>query len=331
MKKDTPNNIRLGLFVSAGLLILIVSLYLIGKNQNFFGSNFYVRVRFNNISGLVTGNNVRYSGIQAGTVNKIQVLNDTTIEVTLLINKKLKAYIHENTLAAIGNDGLMGNKVINLSPNPLPAPEIAENGLLYTKKTPYADDMMETLSGTNININVLTTKLLSAVDKINNSTALWSILSDTTLPQNIKISMANIKDATVRIKELSGIVDNLARDIQDGKGPAGVLLKDGKAANDLKQAISNINNASKESQLILERVDSVVRMVQHDYSTGNGPIHAALKDSVIVNRINNSLISIEKGTAAFNEDMEALKHNFLTRGYFRKEAKKNKRLHKKNK
>jgi phospholipid/cholesterol/gamma-HCH transport system substrate-binding protein len=70
-------------------------------------------------------------------------------------------------------------------------------------------------------------------------------------------------------------------------------------------------------------------MVHRDYSTGNGPAYTVLKDTAAAARINNSLLSIEKGTAAFNEDMEALKHNFLTRGYFRKEAKKNKKLHKK--
>ncbi|MFI5196908.1 MAG: MlaD family protein [Chitinophagales bacterium] len=325
MTKETLNNIRLGIFVSAGLLILIVSLYLIGKNQNFFGSNFNVRVRFNNISGLVTGNNVRYSGIQAGTVSKIQVMDDTTIEVTLLINKKIKPYIHQNTIAAIGNDGLMGNKVINLTPNRIPAPEIVEGGLLYTKKVPYTDEMMETLSNTNNNVKVLSERLIVTVDKINNSNALWSVLNDTTLPQNLKISMSNIRDATVRIKELSGAIDNMAKDMQDGKGPAGVLLTDKKVAEDMKQAIANINDASKESKVILERADSLVRLVQQDISNGHGAVHAVLRDTALVTKLNNSMTNIEKGTAAFNQDMEALKHNFLTKGYFKKEAKRNKK------
>lgn len=326
MSKNTPNNIRLGLFVSSGLLILIVSLYLIGKNQNFFGSNFYVRVRFNNISGLVAGNNVRYSGIQAGTVSSIEVLNDTTIEVTLLINKKLKKYIHENTLAAIGNDGLMGNKVINLTPNRAPAPEIAEGGLLSTKKVLYTDEMMETLSGTNINVNQLSEKLINIVNKIDNSTALWAILSDTTLPQSVAASMSNIREATQKIKALTGIAQNILTDVENGKGIAGTLLSDKQSAENLKQAIANINDASEKSKIVLEQLDSVVRIVHREIYDGKGPVHAILKDSVLTTRLNNSMANIEKGTAAFNEDMEALKHNFLTKGYFKKEAKKKKKL-----
>ncbi|MGN6567781.1 MAG: MlaD family protein, partial [Flavipsychrobacter sp.] len=68
--------------------------------------------------------------------------------------------------------------------------------------------------------------------------------------------------------------------------------------------------------------DSIVNGLQADMDHGPGAIHAVLRDSALTNKLNNSLSNIEKGTAAFNEDMEALKHNFLLRGYFRRQAKK---------
>ena len=87
MKKNSINNIKLGIFIIAGLFILVVSLYLIGKNQHFFGSNFVLKARFHNVEGLMPGNNVRFSGIQCGTVKDIEIINDTTIEVTMLPSK----------------------------------------------------------------------------------------------------------------------------------------------------------------------------------------------------------------------------------------------------
>ena len=188
--------------------------------------------------------------------------------------------------------------------------------------------MMKTVSGTNSNINVLSQRLITVVDKINNSEALWAVLNDTTLPQNLKVSMSNIRDATVRIKELSEAIDDMAKDMKAGKGPAGVLLTDEKVAADMKQAVANINDASKQSKDILERIDTLVRLVNKDVANGPGTVHTVLKDTMLVSRLNNSMTNIEKGTAAFNQDMEALKHNFLTRGYFRKEAKKNKKVEK---
>jgi phospholipid/cholesterol/gamma-HCH transport system substrate-binding protein len=84
--KQTSNNIKLGVFVLAGLLFLILLLYMIGRNRNLFGRNYVLKARFENVQGLIPGNNVRFAGIQAGTVKKIQILNDTMIEVTMFID-----------------------------------------------------------------------------------------------------------------------------------------------------------------------------------------------------------------------------------------------------
>ena len=53
--------------------------------------------RFDNVQGLVSGNNVRYAGIEAGTVKRVNILNDTTIEVTMLI-EKMNTIIRKNAI-----------------------------------------------------------------------------------------------------------------------------------------------------------------------------------------------------------------------------------------
>ena len=82
MANKGANNIKLGVFVLAGLLVLMASFYMIGKNRNIFGSGFELKVRFNNLNGLMEGNNVLFSGIQAGTVKNITMIKDSLIEVT---------------------------------------------------------------------------------------------------------------------------------------------------------------------------------------------------------------------------------------------------------
>jgi phospholipid/cholesterol/gamma-HCH transport system substrate-binding protein len=303
-------------------LILIVSLYLIGKNQSFFGSNFTLKARFKNVNGLMVGNNVRYSGIQAGTVNKIQVVDDTTIEVSLLINKKMKPYIHNNAVAAIGNEGLMGNKVINITPNKNPGGPVEEGGLLVTKKAGGADDMMETLAATNDNVLLISESLKGTVTRLNNSAALWNLLNDTVIAQNLHVSIANIRSATVQINDFSTSLNSITSDIREGKGTAGALLSDETVADNLKHAVENVNKITVEANNLLARADSIVGQLQHDMNKGQGALHTVLKDTAMVTKLNNSMSNIEKGTAAFSQDMEALKHNVLTRGYFRKQEKK---------
>src|SRR5579871_5679600 len=99
MSATTSGNIKLGLLVLTGLGLLISTLYIIGKNEDIFGSHFELRARFANANGLMAGNNIRFSGIQAGTVKSIRVIDDTTIEATLLIDNALQPYINANAEA----------------------------------------------------------------------------------------------------------------------------------------------------------------------------------------------------------------------------------------
>lgn len=87
MANESRRNIRLGIFVISGTAFLIIALYLIGNKQNLFGSTFSVSARFYNVNGLMKGNNVRYAGIDVGTVESIEILNDTSVNVVMVLEK----------------------------------------------------------------------------------------------------------------------------------------------------------------------------------------------------------------------------------------------------
>src|ERR1700761_6357472 len=145
MPSPISSNLKLGLLVLAGLLLLVSTLYIIGKNENYFGSHFDLRARFYNADGLVVGDNIRFSGLQAGTVRSIRMIDDTSIEAVLRIDKSMRPCIHKNALAAIGTEGLIGNKVVNILPVKSPAPPAEENDLLAAQRQVSTDDMLRTL------------------------------------------------------------------------------------------------------------------------------------------------------------------------------------------
>jgi phospholipid/cholesterol/gamma-HCH transport system substrate-binding protein len=321
MAKQAVNNIKLGIFVIAGLVILIATLYLIGRNQSLFGNNIAVRARFTNVGGLTKGNNVRFSGIQAGNVRDVRLIDDTTIEVTMLIDEKFQPFIHKNAMVVIGNEGLMGNKVINISTNKIPAAPIQDNDLLPTKKEKGTDAMLETLSNTNDNVAVISEDLKQTIRKLNNSAALWNLLNDSSIAYNLAVSLQQIRQAAVRVNEVAAGMNNIVADVQGGKGTVGTLLSDTGVAANLKNAVAHINEASSEADALIGRLDSLVQDVHDGLNDGNGTIYTLLKDTAAKTKLTNSLDNIEKGTAAFSEDMEALKHNFLTRRYFKKQEK----------
>lgn len=314
MKKQLINNTKLGLFVLTGLLFLIILLYMIGRNRSLFGSNYLLKTRFENVQGLIPGNNVRYAGIQAGTVKKLQILNDTTVEVTMIVDTKMEDIIRKDAITSIGTDGLVGNKVVNIVPGELNA-TIAKNGDLLTSKKPIdTDKILSTLSQTNNDVAIIVSGLKNTVERINNSSALWDLLSDDQMVNNIKISAKNIQLATSKASSVSNDVQLLIDGLRKGNGSMGILLKDTILA-------SNLNKTSHNLLLITNQLNSVVSDIQKDINSGKGPANSLFKDTMMVNKINKSLNNIQKGTDGFNQNMEALKKSFLFRGYFRRQEK----------
>ena len=71
MNKDSGFTWKLGMFVVIGLVLFTGTIYFVGKQKNLFGSTFKLKAQFKTVSGLKEGNNVRFSGINVGTVDGI--------------------------------------------------------------------------------------------------------------------------------------------------------------------------------------------------------------------------------------------------------------------
>jgi len=316
------NNVKLGIFVLTGLLVLIISLYMIGKDTNMFGRNYTLRARFENVQGLTAGHNIRFSGIQVGTVKKVKILADTLIEVTMLIDEKMKQFIHKNDVVSLSTDGLMGNHILVITPSRDGSPLAEEGDLLVTRKPVTTDDILATLDQTTKNIAVISDELKITVTRINDSKGIWQLLEDEQMPASLRASVANIRRATAQAGTMANDLQSLITDIKNGKGSLGAILTDTTISYNLNEAALKIQQVGDHATQLADELTRITTGIQQDINTGKGPAHAILKDSALVERLAQSLSNLEKGTDAFNQNMEALKHNFLLRGYFRRLEKK---------
>lgn len=324
MANQGENNIKLGIFVLAGLIVVMVSFYMIGSNTSMFGSRFVLKARFANLNGLMEGNNVLFSGIQGGSVKKIIIINDTTIEVSMLIDSKVKAYIHNNAQAAIGTEGLMGNKVVNIQPVKGNSPMVKNGDLLGAQKLTSMDEMLQTLSKTNNNIATISEALKTTVLKLDTS-AIFDVLNDKNIGISLRSSLKNINNASMNTSEMTHGLNQIVMQIKQGKGAAGVLLTDTVFAGNLKTSVFKLRSASDNANKMTLQLNSLASSVNHELVQGKGPLHALLRDSSLTQRLNASIENVQKGTEGFNQIVEALKHNFLVRGYFKNQAKKKQR------
>lgn len=317
MAQETSKNIRVGAFVLVGTVLLIFSLYLIGAKQNLFGSTFELKSQFKNVNGLMPGNNVRFTGIDVGTVKSVEIINDSTVDVTMIIEDKVQAFIKKNSTAMVGTDGLMGNKLINiLTSNE--ASESVEDGDFLASKSPLGtDDMMRTLNITNENVKDITVDLKNIVHRLNSPNTLWSILMDTIVAENVKQAIVNIKVTGERTAIITGDLSRIVKHIKNGKGSIGALIADTSFAVKLNQSIVNIKLITDSLALVTGDMHYITSKVKK----GEGGIGTVLMDTTFVKNLNESMKNIKSGTENFDENMEALKHNILLRNYFKKKEK----------
>ncbi len=221
MKATAGQKIRTGIFAIAGLVLLVGAIFLIGKKQNMFGNTFHIYGTFRNVGGLAVGNNVRFVGVNVGTVESIKIISDTVARVDMIIRDKVHPFLKSDAVASIGSDGLMGDKLISISSTSENATLIKDGG------------MIATVNPTDFS------KIISRVEEIADNA------------QVITEGLANI-----------------ATQISSGKGSIGRLLYSDEMSKELEGSVSNL----------------------------------------------------KKGTAGFSENMTALKHNFLFKGYFKKKA-----------
>ncbi|PZR25517.1 MAG: MCE family protein [Citrobacter freundii] len=325
MPGKITNHIKLGIFLLGGLLFLVTMLYMIGKNQHLFGKTYLLKARFENVGGLVPGNNVRVSGIQAGTVKALKFLSDTVIEVSMLIDSKMKDIVRRNALVSIGTDGLVGNKVVNIVPGRGTAPLAVEGDLLVSKKAVSTEDMLQTLDGTNNDVAVIASQLKTTIERINQSKGVWELINDGSIPASIRLSAYNIQKTTEHAKEFTWQLNHIINDVKNGKGPVGTLLTDSAMEHELKAAVTGIGEAAVQTKLMITHVNSMISQLDRQLNNQQGVVHTLLTDSSITAGFRQSMNNIEKATDGLNQNMEALKHNFLFRGYFRRLEKQQRR------
>jgi phospholipid/cholesterol/gamma-HCH transport system substrate-binding protein len=321
MAQETSKNIRVGIFVLVGTVLLIFSLYLIGAKQNLFGSTFEIKSQFKNVNGLMPGNNVRFTGIDVGTVKSVEIINDSTVNVTMIIEDKVQAFIKKNSTAMVGTDGLMGNKLVNILTSNEPSASVEDGDFLISKNPLGTDDMMRTLNMTNENVRDITVDLKNIVSRLNSPNTLWSILMDTIVAENVKQAIVNIKVTGERTAIITGDLSRIVKHIKDGKGTVGALIADTSFAVRLNQSIVNIKLITDSLALVTGDMHYITSKVKK----GEGGIGTVLMDTTFVNNLNETMKNVRSGTKNFDEDMAALKHNILLRNYFKKKEKEAKK------
>ncbi len=327
MEKSASQKLRLGLFVLIGFLIFTLTVYYIGSKQQLFGKTEILKANFNNVNGLQPGNSVRFSGINAGSVKKIEIISDTLISVEMNIDSEVFRFIKKDAQASIGSDGLVGNMVVNILPGTGNMPSVKGGDLIQSERKASAEDLLKTLSKTNENAQAITRNFLEISEKINGGNGtLGMLLNDENAGNDLKNSVSDLrasiaylkyssKGTTHTINQLNQMISGL-----DRKENMIGVLKDSSVANKIKKVIVNLDHSSVNINRTVDNLNATINNAKN----GKGAINYLSNDTVLVNNIDSTMNNINKASYNLNQNLEALKHNIFFRGYFKKLEKQKK-------
>ena len=194
--------IRLGLFIAGGLALFVFAIFIIGKQKNMFNPVFEISSTFNNISGLQVGNNIRFSGINVGTVDGINIINDSTIKVDMLIRKEVMKFIKSDCIVAIGSEGLIGDRLMVITHGSPDAPLVIEGQMLASVEPVETDAIMASLPVTAGNAEYITGQLAEIIFNINSGKGtIGRLIQDSTIADNLSETMYNLKTSSKGLDE----------------------------------------------------------------------------------------------------------------------------------
>lgn len=194
--------VRLGLFVAGGLALFVLAIFIIGKQKNLFNPVFKITSTFYNISGLQVGNNIRFSGINVGTVDNIKIINDSTVRVYMLVRKEIHQFIKTDSQVAIGSEGLIGDRLLIISQGSADAPLAKVGQDLASTEPVETDAIMASLDVTAYNAEIITQQLAEIMIKINSGEGtLGRLIADSAIAENLNQTIKNLKTSSKGLDE----------------------------------------------------------------------------------------------------------------------------------
>ncbi|HLV41791.1 MAG TPA: MlaD family protein [Brumimicrobium sp.] len=316
MGKSNSQKIKVGIFVIVGTVLLITALYFIGKQQYLFSRNIEMYAVFENVNGLQKGNNVRYSGINIGTVKNIEMTEGGLITIQMSVEEKTAKFITKNAEASVGSDGLVGSMVVNINPGKdKQKGKVADGDTIQSFNQVSTDDMMKTLNKTNENAAILSADLLKITHEIlEGKGTVGTLINDTVMAQDIQQSILELRKTTENASLAMTKINTIIAKINYDESAAAVILSDTAVANQIRDVFENLEKSSEEIHSYINEIKD-----------GKGAINHLTQDEELVREIDSTMIYIKQAADKLDQNMEALKHNFLFRGYFKKQDKKAKK------
>jgi phospholipid/cholesterol/gamma-HCH transport system substrate-binding protein len=294
--KEIGQQVKLGAFVLGGLVLFIATV----------------------LEGLKEGDNVWLSGVKIGTVTDVKIASQGRVLVKLNLKDKQSDFIRKDATASIGSDGLVGNKIVVIRPGTAPE-SIEPNDTINATSPTDTQDLINIAKDVGENTRSLTADLSKIAKRINEGQGIvGELLNDGQLAIELRQAVSNLSSTGNNTAMASAELHKLVYELRNGTGLMPTLIRDTSYAATFKSALGNIEKVSANAEVVSNNLQTLAAKLNDD----NNAIGVLLSDKTMANQLRQTVENTERATEKLDANMEALQHNFLLRGYFRKQDRK---------
>lgn len=311
-KQLTWSELRVGLFVLVGLLILAVGIFYV-TGAGAFGPKYRIKTFLPEVSGLATGAPVRLDGVEIGNVDQIKIVpreagkppdRMKSIEVDMRIDKRFQSDVLTDSAASLVTEGLLGNRYVNIQRGYTGLP-LKEGQTVPGTEEKAIKEVVERSADVLANLKTLSDQIKDIIDGVQEGKGtLGQLLTDDKAYKhldsilskgdqiigNVQAGQGTIgrllmtDDTSAKIDKAIDQINTILDDLRAQKGTMGKLLYDPTLYDEAKKALDNGNG------------------MIGDIRGGKGTLGKLATDDTLYNKMRDASSNLATATSKLNQN-----------------------------
>jgi len=306
--KSTKNNIVIGIFVMIGIVLFVSTVYYIGSQKELFGSKIELTAEFQNVSGLQPGNNVRFSGIKVGIIERIEIASDSLARVYILVDEKSARFIKKDAYVSIASDGLMGNKILSISPGSVSSAAVKSGDKLSSKEPLSIDEVITSVKSTSDNAEELAQNLLDITESIKQSEGLiGKLISDDDLAMRVDRAVASVEGTSKNAQQITQEIEKASNQLNKGNGLITKLLYEDQWSKEVSVSLDSLKRVGTKLSSSSREFNAFIQKLNDD----DGAIDKLVSDSSVARDLEQLIENMRTGTEDLDKAVDKVNKSWL--------------------
>jgi phospholipid/cholesterol/gamma-HCH transport system substrate-binding protein len=312
-KQLTWTELRVGLFVLVGLLVLAAGIFYVTGGGGLLGPKYRLKTYLPEVAGLTSGAPVRLDGVEIGNVESIRLLPRTAgkpleknknIEVVMRVDKRYQSDILTDSTASLVTEGLLGNRYVYITRG-LTGTPIGDAGVIPGAEEKAMKEVVERSAEVLGNLNALSEEVRDLIQGVQEGKgSLGKLLRD--------------EQAYNHLNSMLAKGDAMLTNIQAGQGTLGRLVATDEMYTKVDKGLDNVNviladvRAQKGTigKLMYDPTlyDQAKEAVTHgnamlrDARAGKGTLGKLTTDDTLYNKLRDTSANLATASAKLNDN-----------------------------